>query len=436
MIKLLPGPENILQKQFPNGVTVLIHENPWSRTAAINGSLFGGACLEPEEKIGLASFVTASLTAGIRTGDFGLIDEYLERTGSVLTFRSDPDSIRFNGNCLCEDLPGLLSVLKKALDEPVFPEDYLEILKQQAVLRNGRLVSCPDTAEIAYNWFSTILWGEEHPYGRPKFGDEETTPGITRDDLLDFHRRFFGPKKMILSISGNLRGQEVMARCEEIFGNWTKAQEVMDEKALFPSGERWEDECIRFHTDVIAASDISLVIGTFGPAVNDPDFLSAKLGNCILGEFGSMGRVGQVVREEHGLAYTVFSTLDSRKYGGYWSVDAEMDPKNLAEAGDLIIDELRRFTSEPVTTEELEDAKEWYISSLPLDFRTNREKALLIHSLAFYHRGLDYYHRLPEYISTVTPETILETARKWINLKELIISTAGFRDESKNQGWW
>ena len=109
---------------------------------------------------------------------------------------------------------------------------------------------------------------------------------------------------------------------------------------------------------------------------------------------------------------------------------------NLSKAEDMILEELTRFTTEPVSAQELEDTASWWIGSLPLDFATNSLKASMIHSLAFSQGDLDYYLRLPERVNAVTPEKILETAQKWIDPQRLVIITTGPREESNKVGSW
>ncbi len=428
----LPGPHNILRKQFPNGVTVLVHENPRSGTAALCGSLCAGTAAEPPDKTGLAAFVSASLTAGTRSRDGAEISGTLEGIGAVLSFEADPYAVRFRGKCLGEDLPGLLKLLKEALAEPVFPEPYLEYL------RRGALAGyCPDTGDIEdvhRLQFRKFLWGEDHPCGRPYVGTDEVIRSITREDLLAHHRRFFGPKNLILALAGSFRGQEVLDRCGELFGSWEKAQEEPDEDLLFPEPER--HDCFMRQHVISSRTETSILLGTFGPAECDPDILAAGLGNSILGGFGMMGRLGRAVRTERGLAYSVFSSLSSGRKCGTWTAEAQVDPKNLAEAGDLILEELDRFSEEPVSLRELEDARSLWVGSLPLRFRTNAGMAEALHDLAFYRREPDHYLRLPGQLAAVTPETVLEAARKWIGPSHLVILTSGPDTEDPRSGLW
>lgn len=432
---ILLVPENILRKHFSNGVTVLIHENPWSNTAAICGSIMGGHCLESPEQVGLSKFMSAALTAGTQSRTSSQIRDYLENRGASLSFISGPHAINIKGRCLTEDLTDVLQLLKEMLSEPVFPEQELEAQKKLAF---DTTVVDPDVGDsISYDMFKGFLWGPNHPYGRGKYGDEEEeeNENLTRDDLMNFHRRFIGPKNLILAISGNFRGLNIMDCCEEIFGRWTKTQEDVDEDAIFHYTGR-EEDATRIHVELTDAKEIFFILGSFGPAVSDPDYMSAKLGNCILGEFGLAGRIGRVVREKNGLAYDVCSYLDSKKKGGCWSVQAGVAPEDFAKAGNLIFDELKRFTTEPVSLKELEDVKAWYLGSLPLEFRTNAGMAAGLFNLEFYQLGLDHYLRIPERIHAITPEMILETAKKWIDPQNMIKFTAGAMDDIQKADWW
>ena len=427
--------DNILRKQFPNGVTVLVHENPWSNTASICGSLFAGFCMDLSDKIGLSTFVSAALTTGTYSSDFMQISEYLESTGTSLSFKSGPHAINFKGNCLCEDIGNLLRLIKEILEEPAFPEQYIEVLRQRAL--EDYDLDLDDSEGPAQKTFQRILWREDHPYGHSGFEDDETIQSITRNDLLDFHRRFFGPNTLIIALVGGFNSQKIMEYCEELFGSWEKTQEDVDEDTLFPDITR-EKVGIRCHINLTSRKELSLILGTYGPDANDPNILSARLGNCILGKFDLTGRIGRVVREENGLAYSVYSALDPRKKGGSWFVAAGIAPENLIKVSEMIIDELKRFTTEPVDSKELEYAKSWFIGSQSLDFGSNAEKAYALHNLEFHQRDLDHYLHIRKQIDMITPETVLEAAHKWIDPDKMILITAGPRDENSPQDgyWW
>ena len=167
------------------------------------------------------------------------------------------------------------------------------------------------------------------------------------------------------------------------------------------------------------------MMGTIGPGRSDPDYLNALLGNSILGEFGMMGRIGRSVREENGLAYYAGSSLTPLTYGGCWTVDAGVNPANVENAADLIMAELKRFTSERVSADELDDVKSFYLGSLPLSLESNSGTAALLMNIEAHHLGLDYLQRVPERVTAVTADSILAAARKWLDPEKLVRVTAG-----------
>ena len=328
----------------------------------------------------------------------------------------------------------MLNLLKEVLTEPIFPEQYLDVLWHRMV--GGYEMDTDWTEDLAYKYFNEVLWDKNHPYGRPEFMVSDYDRKITRDDMLDFYNHYFGPKNMILSLVGGINAQKTMDFCEELFGSWDKSQEVPDEDKLFPYVTPW-DTSVTSHIERKNNKDICMVIGNFGPASDDPNLMSAKIGNIILGQYDMMGRLGCVIREKHGLAYSVFSDLTNWKKGGDWTVSAWVDPKNLTKAGNLIFAELNRYITEPVSMQELKDAKSLYIGSFPLEFQNNTNTVSMIYRLAFFQKDLDTYINIPAEVNAVTPESILDSAQKWIDPHKVIVITSGPSPDGNGYGaWW
>jgi len=182
---------------------------------------------------------------------------------------------------------------------------------------------------------------------------------------------------------------------------------------------------LRHHVHIPGKSQCDLVMGSIGPCRNSADYLPASLGNNILGQFGMMGRIGNVVREQEGLAYYASTSLNAWIVGGSWEVAAGVNPVNLERAIELIIKEIRRFTTEPVSQEELEDSQSNFIGRLPLSLESNAGVAGALLNLERFGLGLDYLRRYPQMVAEVTPEMILEVARRYLDPERLIIATAG-----------
>jgi zinc protease len=176
---------------------------------------------------------------------------------------------------------------------------------------------------------------------------------------------------------------------------------------------------------------MELLIGTIGPSRLSGDFLAASLGNNILGQFGMMGRIGKEVREKAGLAYYASTSLNSWLESGSWEVSAGINPVNLQKATDLILKELQRFVTEPVSQNELSDSQANFIGRLPLSLESNGGVANAILNLERFNLGMDYYQRYAERVLAVTPERVLEVAQKYIDPEKLVIVSAGTSAEKK-----
>jgi zinc protease len=149
------------------------------------------------------------------------------------------------------------------------------------------------------------------------------------------------------------------------------------------------------------------------------------LGNNILGQFGMMGRIGDVVREQSGLAYYAYSQLSAGIGPGAWYVSAGVNPANLEKAMELVKQELKRYVDEGITAEELADSQANYVGRLPLSLESNGGVAGALLNIERYGLGLDYYRQYPDLVRGVTVDEVLETARKFIDPERLVIATAG-----------
>lgn len=420
--KNIPGPDNIFRRTMNNGITLLARENPYSKTATVLVSMPCGSYLDPMDKTGLADFAASCLNTGTRTHDFQQVSEMLECAGASLSVSCGPRAYTFAGTCLAEDLPMLLELMKEIMDEPAFPETQVEIHRQR--LLSAFEMRRHDPECMADERFDLLLFGKDHPYGRPELASVEEINSISREDLLSFHRRYIGPDNVIISVAGGLPVGQLSEECEKHFGSWCKSQEKIITADHFPHVPA-PDHAVSEHIEIPEKSESTLILGTMAPRRSDPDYGALLLGNSILGEFGMMGRIGKAVRQQNGLAYHAGSSLTPLTYGGCWTIEAGINPANIEQAADLIMRELKRFIASPVSREELEDVKSYFLGSLPLSIESNSGMAALMQTIEGYRLGLDYLLTLPERVEKVTPEIILETARKWLDPDKLIRVTAG-----------
>lgn len=415
----LPGQDDIHREVLSNGITVLGRANFNSPSVVISGYLASGSLFEADEKLGLADFVCSGLMRGTTRRNMQQIYDALESVGAGFGYDSGTFTSSFSGRSLAEDLPLLLDILSETVQFPSFPDNEIERLRTQ--LLTGLAIRAQDTTDMADLIFDEILF-EGHPFSRPEDGWPATVQAITRADLLDFHRRTFGPRGMVIAVVGAVDPKGAVEAVQRALGGWKNPMQA--ERPAIPD-QRLPKRTKKRHHKIPGKSQSDLVIGTIGPRRKDPDFFAASLGNSILGQFGMMGRIGEVIREKSGLAYYAGSNLSVGFGPGVWDVSAGVNPSSVQKAVDLIISELRRFVIGGVTKQELSDSQDNFTGRLPLSLESNGGVAGALLNVERYALGLDYYREYAGRIRAVRQQDVQAVAARYIDPERLAIAIAG-----------
>ncbi len=419
MVDHLPGAGDIQRFVLENGITLLTRYHQGSPSIVINGYVSSGSLYDPEGKLGRAHFMASSILRGTRKKTFQEIFDTLESMGASLMFGASVHSTSFGGRALCEDLPALVSLLSEGLQEPVFPTDQIERLR--ALLMASLAIRAQDTGSMASMAFDRHIF-KDHPYGLPEDGFVETIQAITRDDLVEAHARYFGPRNMVLAVTGGVDGEQVRKIMEDSLGGWINDNQQAERFLDAPPAPQQE---IREHIAIPGKSQTDLVMGNSGLKRASDDYFAASLANNILGQFGMMGRIGYSVREQAGLAYYASSSMNASMCAGSWEVNAGVNPSNVEKAIVLIKEEIARFISDGVTDEELEESQANFIGRLPLSMESNQGVAGALINIERFQLGLNYFRTYPGAIAAITKDQVRQVAEKYLNPAKMVIISAG-----------
>ncbi|MBC8508546.1 MAG: insulinase family protein [Anaerolineales bacterium] len=415
----LPGPDDITRVELSNGITVLARSNFNSPSVSVSGYLHVGGLFDPDEKLGLADYVSAALMRGTEKRDFQEIYQAMESVGAALSFNGATHTTGFGGKSLAEDLSLLMELISEGLRQPVFPDQQIERLRAQ--LLTGLTLRAQDTRDMAGMAFDQIVY-KDHPYSRPEDGYPETVQAITRQDLVDFHKKHYGPRGLVIAVVGGVSPEDAVDKVRAALGDWQNPDQPHPPQ--IPSVTPLE-ELVTHRVEIAGKSQADIVIGASGLARKSEDFLPASLGNSVFGQFGMMGRIGEAVREKAGLAYYAYSSMSAGMGPGPWAVNAGINPDNIDKATELIRAEIKRFVNEPVEDDELADSKANFIGRLPLALESNGGVAGAMINLERYDLGMDYYLRYAERIEAVTKEDVLAAASKYLHPDKLAVAIAG-----------
>lgn len=419
MAASIPSPETITRVELSNGITVLVYENHSSPAVVMGGYLWAGALSERPEQAGLASLTAGALMRGNERRSFGEINQALESVGAQLGFAAGTHTVSFSGKALAEDLDLLVEIASDSLQRPTFPAKEVTTLRGQVLTSLQRRAH--DTRRMAQLTFDALLY-PDHAYGRSVQGYDETVSALEQEDLLGYYRSRFSPEGMVIAVVGAVTAAAAVDKIRAAFGSW-QSPGVVPNRSIPPAvhleQRRQQDTPIEGKTQ----SDI--VLGWPGLTRKAPDYMPARVANTVLGVFGMMGRLGDSVRDEQGLAYYVYSSLDAGLGAGPWSAIAGVNPGNVKRAIDGILQEVRRLRDEPVPTEELADSQALMTGSMPLRLETNEGIAGTILDLERHDLGLDYLSRFPDLVRAVTVQKVQEVARRYLDPEVYALAVAG-----------
>jgi zinc protease len=422
----IPGSDDITRVVLANGIVVLARENPNAFSVTLRGYLTAGSLFEPDEKLGLADFTASAIMRGTAKREFQAIYDSIESVGASFGFSGGTHTTGFGGRALAEDLPLLLDLLNEGLRAPTFPATQVERLRAQ--LLTGLALRSQDTRDMASMLFDEMVY-RQHPYARADEGHPETIGAITVADIAEFHKKHYGPRGMVVCVVGGIDAEQAVEQVRATLEDWQNPEQpgVIELPVWQPLPARNYKR-----TDIPGKSQSDLIVGTAGPTRLSPDYFPASLGNNVLGQFGLMGRIGDVVRERAGLAYYAYSSVGGGTGPGAWMVAAGVNPSNEEKATELIITEVKKFTDELVTEEELSDTKSNYIGSMPLSLESNGGVADALLQIERYQLGLDYYAHFPDEVRAVTREQVREVAAKYLPVDKLAVAAAGPRRPELN----
>jgi zinc protease len=420
--KAPPATRQVTRFTLPNGIRVVVQDNPANPTFALRASLPAGSVVEPEAKLGVAGFTAGMLTRGTERQTMLQFATALEDVGASLGASADGLNTSISGGAQAKDFDLLMDLFVDMLRRPAFPPADLERLRGEHLAGLAQAKESPD--RLAERAFQRAVYPPGHRL-RPHTVEEEqaAATAITREDLVDFHRRQYGPDKLIVVVTGDVRPERVRAALESRLGDWARnpAAEPLSQLDL-PLQAAPEKVLIR----VPDKAQTAIRWGHAGGLRrSDPDFYATQVLSLILGGGGLTSRLSTAIRDERGLAYSVGGFFDANLYPGAFQVGMGTNPANAAKAIAVLEQEVRRIREQGITKRELDEALAYLTGRFPLRLETNAGLADILWAMEFFQLGDDYIDRYADYYRAVTVTQVNEAAKAHLHPDQATLAVAG-----------
>ncbi len=407
---------NIRRTQLDNGLVILTERMEHVRSVSMGVWVKTGSRDEQPEINGVSHFVEHMVFKGTKSRSAQKIAREVDAIGGNLDAFTSKETICFNMKVLDEHVPKALDVLTDLVMHPVFaPED---IDRECKVILEEIKMDEDNPDMLVHEIFTQSFW-KDHPLGKPILGTRETVRRFDQGTLFDFYGGRFQGGNMIFSAAGNLDHEAFVRQVAEKLAHLSAVPAALGPLSDHP----------KVHARIVSKQkksleQLQLCLGVPAPAVNDEQRYTAALLNTILGG-GMSSRLFQNVREDRGLAYSIFSELSSFRDTGSLCVYAGTSAQNAEQVIRLTVEEFRRIKEQAVPEEELQRAKDQLKGNILLSLESS---GALMSNLARQEMYFQRFYAVPEIlekVANVTSEDLMRMAQQLFVPESVAVAMLG-----------
>jgi len=420
-----PPPQPAKQVHFPafeektlsNGLRVVVVEEHAEPAVGLELLVQAGKAYEPASKAGLAQAVAALLRQGTAARSSQQIADAIDSVGGELDINGAWDAAYVFAQVTSDQVDLGLDLVSDVILHPSFPAEEIERWRKQTL--NGLQVRQQSAGYLADTVFARAVLGD-HPYGLPDQGTPGSVRGITRDDLVAFHRARYVPNGAILAIVGDIKAADAFARAERTFGDWKKGEDAKIPAVKEPQRDKPRVIVI----DKPDAVQTEIRAGQVGLAFTDPDFFVSEIYNAVLGE-GASARLYLEVRQKRGLSYGANSDFIRGYQPGWFRASTSTKTDTSAEAVQVTLDVIANMARETVPADEMAARKTYLTGAFPLEIETPQGIAGKVIEAFKYGYDRKWLETYRDKLDAVTAQQVQSFAKRRIHPERALIVLAG-----------
>jgi zinc protease len=405
-----------------NGLTLLLYEDHRLPIVAASAYVRNVRLDEPDEKAGVATLTGMLLDEGTAKHSGTEISTLIESVGGSFDLSASGGSVKV----MSPDRDLGLGLLLECLAEANFPQEAFQRKKQQLLSAIDEAEQQPDTK--ASMEFHAQVYGK-HPFGRPTLGRRKTVEMLTREDCAAFHRRLFAPNNVILAVVGDFDSDRMIAEIKRLTADWNSGMPPKPELPPVAKPAQFTEKILTMPQAV----QLHFYMGEPGIRRANPDYYKLLVMDYVLGTGpGFTDRLSARLRDREGLAYTVMANISNSagEEPGLFTCYIGTDPENFGRVKKEFLEELQRIRDTSPKKEEVEDAKQYLLGSLPFHFTTNSAIAGQLLAIERFGLGFDYLDHYRKAVAAVTPEDVQAVAKKYLDPQHMVLVAAGAVDSS------
>ena len=350
--------------RLPNGLRLATAELPHMASVSLGiWSAVGSRC-EREGETGISHFLEHMLFKGTRRRSAAQISQEVEGLGGYINACTSEESTCYHARAHADQAAKLMDVLADMYLNPVF--DRQEITRERRVIKEEIAMTLDQPSQHVLELSDESLWPDQ-PLGRSIAGDERTLNRTRRRELAGFHARHYVSGSTVVVAAGDIRHRDLLDLAKRL----AKRIPTGNRSSWFPAVNGQTRPEIKLFTRDMEQTQFALGIRTCSR--HDPRRFALRLANVILGENMS-SRLFQSIREEHGLAYSIYSTPNFYHDTGSLTIAAGLDTAHTQKALKLTLDELRRLRDKSPGAAELRRARDYLIGQLELSLESTESQ--------------------------------------------------------------
>ena len=399
---------------LPNGLVVITEPMEHVHSVSVGIWLRTGSRCEPPGLNGISHFIEHMVFKGTTRRTAEDIAREVDSVGGMLDAFTSKEMVCFNTRVLDEHLPKAFDVLADMVLDPKFADD--EIDREKSVILEEIRMTQDNPEDLVHELFTQNFWSP-HALGKPILGTPETVSAFTRDTLRTWFKQRYAPNNMVITAAGHLTHEQLVDLVSERFAKGTSAGEDAAEATPQPASHvtlRTKHELEQVH----------ICMGVPALPMTDRRRFGVAVLNNVLGG-GMSSRLFQNIRERQGLAYAIFSELNSYRDAGALSVYAGTSLDTASQLVRSVLDEFRRLRDEPLSAPELRRAKDHLKGATLLALEGSGQR---MNSLARYHMYFKRHFTAQDLIAlleSVTVEDVQQLAREFFQPGRMAASVVG-----------